>query len=452
MIRLISGSIFRSSFVLALSGAVLLACASLGVILTTPVPFDFPVITLDVARALTGQPYAQQGAPLQVEIRSAPGIAAGEGAVAQVVAAAIARQAHVAPGKVLLELSGANEPLGPRQFDMARRSYEQEMLAAARLYRDDDRFSPLVFGSFRAAMQLPDGRWRVVSRTPSEPQWQYGVAKGILIALLLMIPLAWWFSRALAAPIHALGDSANRIGSGEDHPVRVAGPREVRQAAEALNMMQARIRRNANERAEMLAAIAHDLRTPLARLRFLLADQPLSNHPQVDREIVEMSRMLETTMDYVRGESVRPQRERLDLRLMIETIVDELIDQGCDARLEPGPACTITADPVLLRRVFANVIDNAVTHGGSARISLADEGSQVAIAIADDGPGMADADIARAFDPFFRAERSRNRETGGIGLGLAIAARGVAAHGGSITIGSNQPGLIVRIGLPRSLH
>lgn len=166
----------------------LLALASLVVILSTNVPFDFPVITLDVARALQGQPYSRQGAPLKVEIRKAPGFANSDGELAQVITAAIARQAGIPPARMGLQLVSLHDVPAPRLFDMARRSYEQQILAAARLFGDDDRFSPLVFGSFRAGLQLPDVRWRVVSRQPSEARWQYGVALGIFIALLLMIP------------------------------------------------------------------------------------------------------------------------------------------------------------------------------------------------------------------------------------------------------------------------
>lgn len=451
MTGFLQGSIFRSSFLLAFSGALLLAIASLSVIFTTPVPFDFPVSTLDVSRALEGKSFTEQGAPLVVRQSASPGIKAGrKDIVTSELAGSIARQLDVPADAILMAFADATGDYSQRQFDVARRKYEEQMLQAARLYRGDKRFNPLIFGSFRVALRLPNGDWRIVSRTPAQPRWQYNAIKGILIALLLMIPLAWWFSRKLAAPIHALGDSANRIGSGLHEAVKVEGPREVQQAATAMNQMQARIRAQINERAEMLAAIAHDLRTPLARLSFLLGDQSFSNRNKIDEEIAEMDRMIATAMDYVRSETVEPMRENIDLRLLLESIIDDFVDLGHAAMLHSGSSIIVSADPVMLRRILTNVIGNAVTYGNKARVKAHKEGDAAVIEVRDEGPGMSEDDILRAFDPYFRAEPSRNVRTGGVGLGLAIAKRGVEAHAGNIEIRNGQNGgLVVSIVIPR---
>ena len=454
MKTLITGSIFRSSFLLALSGAVLLAIASMAVVATTPVPFDFPVTSLDVARALSGQPYARQGAPIEVVTVKDPGFAAEESQTARVVSRSIARQIGVDADAVRLRFGRAGDDFTARQLDVARRKYESEVLHSAARYENDVRFSPLMFGAFRAAIRLPDGRWRVASRNPVLPRWHYNVAKGIFLALLLMVPLTWSFSRRLAAPISALGASADRIGSGAYEEVRVSGPREVQQAATAMNQMQARIRAQMKERSEMLAAIAHDLRTPLARLSFLLDGQPISNREQVAAEIAEMDMMIATTMDFVRSETMQPERNKVDLRLLLETIVDDFAARGHAAMLHSGAPIVVLADPVLLRRLFTNIIDNAVTHGRQARVRLYTDETSAFVEVEDDGPGMNAEDIARAFEPFFRAERSRNRETGGVGLGLAIAKRVIEAHGGQISLQNRGPasGLLVQVALRAGTH
>lgn len=449
MKRFLGGSIFRSSFFLALSGALLLAVGAMAVVATTPVPFDFPVSTLDVVRAFERKPVSREGAALVVRDMTSPDFESEEGDIVRELAATIARQAGVPAASVRMSFSSGAAGFKQRQFDVAQRNYARVLVESARLYRDDTRFSPPIFDSFKVAIQLPNGRWRVVSRSSTESQWIFRVAKGLLIALLLMLPLTWWFSRMLAAPVALLGKSADRIGSGSYEEVRVEGPKEVRQAATALNHMQARIRTQINERAEMLAAIAHDLRTPLARLSFLLAEQPLSNRAKVEEEIAEMDQMIGTTMDYVRSEAVEPVREKIDLRSLLESVVDDSVDLGQAAMLHSGPTITVYADPLMLRRVLTNVIGNAVTHGKKARVKAYDDGKMAIIEVHDEGPGMSDADLARAFDPYFRAELSRSRNTGGVGLGLAVAKRGVEAHSGQISLSNHKGGgLIVSIALP----
>jgi two-component system, OmpR family, sensor kinase len=449
MRRFLGGSIFRSSFLLAFSGAFFLSVGALAVVATTPPPFDFPVSTLDIVRAFERKPVASQGAPIVVRNVASPRFENDDSDIVRPLSATIARQAGVPTASVRMAFTGSTAGFAQRQFDVARRRYATILGESARLYRNDARFSPLVFGSFNVAIQLPSGQWRIVSRSSTEPQWIYGFAKGMLIALLLMLPLTWWFSRKLAKPIALLGESANRIGSGRYEAVKVEGPKEVRQAATAMNQMQARIRTQINERAEMLAAIAHDLRTPLARLSFLLADQPLSNRNKVDEEIAEMDQMIGTTMDYVRNETVEPVREKIDLRSLLESIVDDFADRGHAAMLHSGRPITVSADLLMLRRVLTNVIGNAVTHGLKARVKAYEDGKMAIIEVRDKGPGMNDDDIAKAFEPFFRAERSRNRNTGGAGLGLAVARRGVEVHNGTISL-RNHPegGLLVSIMLP----
>ncbi|MGL6290885.1 MAG: sensor histidine kinase, partial [Silanimonas sp.] len=287
--------------------------------------------------------------------------------------------------------------------------------------------------------------------TPSEPPWQYSMAKGIGTALLLITPLAWWGSRRLSRPIMALGDAARRIGAGSGEEVAVEGPVEVRQVAQAMNHMQARLRADLQDREQMLAAIAHDLRTPLARLAFLLAAEPLAKRERVDAEIAEMNGMIGTAMDFVRSASTPARRDRVDLVSLLQSVCDDWADRGHRAvfTADDGGTMVLDGDATLLKRVFDNLIGNAATHGRAATVSARIDGATVVVDVRDEGPGMADADLARAFEPFFRVERSRSRETGGVGLGLAIAKRGVESHGGHITLrNAIEGGLIARVTLP----
>jgi signal transduction histidine kinase len=448
---LFDGSIFRSSLLLALGGAALLAIGAIGVIVTTDPPIDFPVTTLEVIRALRGEPFARQGSPIRIgTVAEVPFEMAADDATAQIVAASIARQGGFDPARLRVSFSGFSDAAWQRSFDVARRTYEGQLVASAALYRDDPRFSPLLFGSFRVALALPDGRWRLLERTASGPKWQWGMARSVLVALLLILPLAWWSSRRLAKPIAELGEAARRIGAGSGEEVAVEGPGEVRQVAQAMNHMQSRIRADLREREQMLAAIAHDLRTPLARLAFLLAAEPIANRERVDAEVAEMNGMIGTAMDFVRGASTAMQRDRVELSSLLQSVCDDWADRGRRAVFaDPADECIIVdGDAALLKRVFDNLIGNAATHGRGARVTLARVGSDVVVEVRDDGPGMTDADLARAFEPFFRAERSRSRDTGGVGLGLAIAKRGVETHGGRVTL-ENAPegGLVARVAL-----
>jgi signal transduction histidine kinase len=268
--------------------------------------------------------------------------------------------------------------------------------------------------------------------------------------VLLILPIAWLFSKRIARPIRAFAATAERIGRQQQvEPVPVRGPGEIRLAATALNDMQARLQRFVQERTSMVGAIAHDLRTPLSRLTFHLASAPDAVREKAEAEIAEMEGMISVALEFVQNETRVQPLEPIDVALLVEGVVDDFADTGGNAVMVAGAASTITGDPVLLKRLFANLIGNALTYGGSAEVRVHHEKERVVVEVADRGPGMSADALARAFEPFYRAEGSRNRSTGGLGLGLAIVHSAAAAHGGTVEL-FNRPegGLCARVNLP----
>jgi len=259
--------------------------------------------------------------------------------------------------------------------------------------------------------------------------------------VLIVGLLAWAFSSRLARPIRAFALAAEKVGRRQQlTPVEVRGPAEIRLAAEAVNDMQRRIAGYVAERTALVGAIAHDLRTPLTRLAFLLASAPEGLRGKAEAQIAEMEQMIAATLDFVADETrVRP-HEAVDLALLVEGVVDDLADTGRDVALAAAAPATVSGDPILLKRLFANLINNAVTYGERATVTLSAAEGWAAVEIADAGPGLAAQDLERAFEPFYRAEGSRNRATGGIGLGLAIVKAAARRHGGDVTLSNRAEG------------
>ncbi len=229
---------------------------------------------------------------------------------------------------------------------------------------------PLLDG-FTAALQQLDGRWRTVAlphRRLSD-EFKTQVALLFLAGLLANVPLAWRFSRALSAPIKRFAEAADRLGRNPDAAaLQRSGPPEIVRAAESFNAMQARLNRLINERTHMVAAIAHDLRTPLARLSFRLdgLQPPLREKAMAD--IDEMKAMIPAALDFIQNDRHRGVRAPLDLRLLVESVVDNATDIGADAELLPGPAITLDGDPLALRRAVMNLLENALKYGKRARL------------------------------------------------------------------------------------
>ncbi|MBS5905155.1 ATP-binding protein [Roseomonas mucosa] len=271
------------------------------------------------------------------------------------------------------------------------------------------------------------------------------MAVGILVLGLLVV-------RLIARPLRELSSAADRIGRpGQTVTVPEEGPREVRQAAQAFNRMQARIDRLIADRTQALAAVSHDLRTPLARLRLragFLDDAEVQQ--QIDADLDEMDAMIGSTLAYLRGDEEQEEVRSADIAAMLQTLCGDAEDMGEAVTYEGPPQARLPCRAIALKRAFANVIDNAVKYGTSARVVLADRGRELVIHVDDAGPGVPEEQLESVFQPFYRLEESRNRGTGGSGLGLAIARQAVGHHGGSMTLQNLAGGgLRASIRLPR---
>ena len=302
------------------------------------------------------------------------------------------------------------------------------------------------------ARLLPDGRWRTVtSASEAFPTaFHRQVMTLFAIGLALLLPLAWLFARALAAPIRRFAEGAHRLGhDAAAPPLPRSGPREMRAAVEAFNGMQSRIQRLLQERTQMVAAIAHDLRTPLTRLAFRLEGLPNPLNEKVSADIQEMKDMISAALEFIRDRATAGTRERLDLRVLIERIVDDHADPGHDVSLVGGEPVIIEGVPLALRRMLVNLVENALKFGARARLRLSVADGNAVGEIEDDGPGIPERRQQQVFEPFYRLESSRNRDTGGIGLGLATVRSIVLDHGGEVAVANRSgAGLRVTVRLP----
>jgi len=310
----------------------------------------------------------------------------------------------------------------------------------------------LIMAPFAVAVRQPDGRWLIArpQQTFRWDAWPTRVILTLLLSVLLIAPIAWLFARRLAAPLGALATAADRLGRDPTSlPLEMTGSAEIKAAARAFNQMQERLRRYVDDRTAMVGAIAHDLRTPLTRLRFRIESAPDSIRDKMAGDIDQMEAMIAATLGFV-SDATRPGvRTPMELASLVESVLDEAAETGAKASIEQADRLVIEADPVALRRLITNLVDNALKYGGAARARVYRNGDNAIIDIDDDGPGIPPSDADRIFDPFFRGEPSRSRETGGIGLGLAVVRSVARAHGGDAFL-INRPGggATARVSLP----
>jgi len=310
----------------------------------------------------------------------------------------------------------------------------------------------VLIGGFEAGLRLPDGTWRIVRPAPSRiDRWPLEALSWLVASLLVVTPLAWFLARRLSEPIAQFASAAERLGKDpRAEPVQLIGPPEIRSAAEAMNTMQSRLQRYVEDRTTMIAAIAHDLRTPLMRLTLRLRNVPEDIRSAAQRDIRDMEEMLEAALSFSKDLFQSPPRERLSLFALLQTVVEEMADQGSDVTLGMAGDVTLLADRSGLRRLLNNILANAVAYGERAHVVLTVTAEAAIVEITDDGPGVPEAELERVFAPFYRVEGSRNRATGGTGLGLSSARAIARAHGGDIVLESRaEGGLSVRVLLPR---
>lgn len=309
----------------------------------------------------------------------------------------------------------------------------------------------LTFAPFAASLRLDDGRWATVEppRALLSP-WQSRLLLALAISLLLLAPLVWWMARRLTRPIRVFAAAAERLGANPDaEPLTPSGPSEVRTAIHAFNDMQASLRDHMRRRTQTVAAIAHDLRTPLTRLRFRAEQAPDALRDKMAADVEEMDALIGQAMAYVRGEAPPERVEIFDLTALTGDCARGFSEIGEGVTFIAGPALRVSADLSAVRRAVANLIANAVKYAGSARVSTAIMEGRAVVRVQDDGSGLPEDQLQAVFEPFHRAEPSRNRQTGGAGLGLTVARQAARSHGGDVAL-ANRPegGLAAELTLP----
>jgi signal transduction histidine kinase len=308
--------------------------------------------------------------------------------------------------------------------------------------------------SFLAQVRLTDGSWvEFHNHLPKEVfTWPKHLIPSLAILFMLVIFLAFLAVRLVTRPLSELSNTAQALGDDINRsPMAVSGPSEVRQSAEALNTMQARIVRYIHERTHLLAAISHDLKTPLTRMRLRierLADE--KTQEDLLRNLTEMEGMTGAALDYIRGMEGMEKVQKVDMLSMLEKLQEEFGELGHNVHIQCSELPPFPVMPKSLKRCLNNLILNAVTYGKRAKVRADVLGNKLRISIADNGPGIPEENFEKVLEPFVRLEESRNRKTGGTGLGLAIARNVIRSHGGELKL-RNRPegGLEIILTIPK---
>ena len=322
-------------------------------------------------------------------------------------------------------------------------------------HRDDDDHHderhecPPVLG---VSLALSSGQWFNARARPPAPSWLWLKATltsvgitAVLLTLTLLLAV-----RRILRPMNELSQAAHAFGRGEKVRIPEKGPEDVREVTRAFNQMQDQVGRAQEDRARLLAALAHDLRTPITSMR--LRVEMLPEGEDRDRlldSLREMQHLAEATLDFIRGTTTE-QHRRYDLATLLDSLCGDLQEMGLAVHCDDSPRCVLQGQPEAVKRALRNLIENAVNYGEQAEVTLATTDTEAVVTIVDQGPGIPEAERERVFEPFYRLEHSRSRETGGAGLGLAIARTLIRGMGGDIRLGTGPDGqgLVVSVTLP----
>ena len=320
-------------------------------------------------------------------------------------------------------------------------------------HEEEERHRPRDRRTLVIGIKLTDGNWLAfrMPLRPPRPLPEFQMIAVIVVSALVILLFAIWAAYRVTRPLARFAEAADRLGVDlRAPPLPEHGSRELRKAAGAFNRMQDRLRRLIDDRTMMLAAISHDLRTVLTRLtlRAEFIEDPQQREKAV-ADIDEMRSMLDASLSFARDDTAEEARTSVDLSSLLQSLCDDLADAGNAVHYEGPARLPYWSQPVALRRVFANLIGNALKYGVEATVTAAPLDGGVVVEIADRGPGIPTDKREQVFAPFYRLEGSRSRETGGTGLGLSVARGIVRRHGGDITLHDRKDGgLVVRVTLP----
>ncbi len=312
---------------------------------------------------------------------------------------------------------------------------------------------PFIEGDFIAAMRNPDGSWIALAprAEPFPNRWQQRVMLWFALSLLIVAPLAWLFARRIVKPLERFARAAEMLGRDPATTVLpLTGPAEIGRAAQAFNQMNSRLRAFVDDRTAMVGAISHDLRTPLTRLRFRLEDVPDEQRDALLREVEDMEVMISQVIGFIRDASAPGPRERVDFTELVASSVADARVLGGEIAMEAGASIPVEVDPIGMRRLLGNLLENAIKYGGRACVRVSLRGGQAVAEIIDDGPGIPADEREQVFEPFYRSTAARGSGKPGSGLGLAVCRSIARAHGGEVSLEQREEGFVAAVSVPIS--
>jgi signal transduction histidine kinase len=304
----------------------------------------------------------------------------------------------------------------------------------------------------KVGIALPDGAMISAKLLRQRPFWQGPLTLTLMFAVVSVTLLSLWAARALTAPLSSFAKAAEDFSlNGAAAPLPERGPEEIRSVAKALNRMRERITTLIDDRTKMLAAISHDLRTPITRMRLraeFIEDE--AHRSRMLRDLEQMRSMLEAVLSFLRNDRKLESMTLVDIASTLQLVTDQFADMGHKVAYDGPEHAMATVRPDDLHRSVTNLVENAVRYGAEATIRLRVSPETATIEVEDDGPGISDARKEVMLEPFVRGDDARNMdEAAGFGLGLSIARTIAIAHHGALSLNDRQPhGLIVRIQLP----
>lgn len=303
------------------------------------------------------------------------------------------------------------------------------------------------------AIKLSSGKWLNVKNyaPPPSPLWALPSLMAMLLSAITLILIVIFMMRRVTKPMAALALAAERLGRGDTYErLPPMGPQDVRKATDAFNLMQERLDRFVKDRTNMLAAISHDLRTPITSLRIqaeFIEDEELRE--KILAALSEMQAMTEATLSFAKQEANDETTSAANIHALLDSIVLDFQDMGKRAELSGPDDLIINCRPIALKRALRNLIENAIKYGDQAQVDLSSTKEHILIDIQDEGPGIPTDMMDQVFEPFFRLDKARNLEDGSVGLGLAIARSIIQSHGGEISLeNGTAKGLKILVKLP----